>query len=345
MRRRSVLDVALAALIGIAVSPSESVAQRAAPASCPTGDTGQIQVGFEGVVRDDESDLPLPGAIVRLSYETEEGRPTPEDLTARTDEAGRYRFCGLEAFRQVKVRASYLLQRGKERTIDLDRPQDVELVVDLGNPAFLIFSIADASTGAPVEGAMVELTPIPAAAITDSLGRAAFRAIPPGGYEMTVRRIGYADRTEPIEVEEEQVAELRVELVSQAVALEPLEVKITGRDPYLLSSGFYERQQLIGKDGYFGTRKDIESYTMIGTLFRFKKELSIRFARNQFVLLNGRPISRLGYRSVRELREVKYSRIRGIEAYSCSDAPDELMLRIRADVPLGDCNLIAIWTR
>lgn len=325
--------------------PAGLAAQRAAPASCPRGDTGQIQVGFEGVVRDDESEVPLPGAIVRLTYERVDGRPTPEDVTARTDQAGRYRFCGLEAFRKVKVRASYLLRRGKERTIDLERPRDVGLVVDLGNPAFIVFTIVDGTTGAPVEGASIELTPIPVAGITDSLGRVAFRAIPPGAYELTVRRIGYADRVEPLSLGEEQSAELRVELMTQAIALEPLEVQITGRDPYLLTSGFYERQQMIGEDGYFGTWKDIESYTMIGTLFRFKRELSIRFARNQFVLLNGRPISRLGYRSIAELGEVPYSRIRGIEAYSCSDAPDEIMIQIRADIPLGDCNLIAIWTR
>jgi len=344
MNRATPLVVTAGIAMGL-TAPSTLTAQQADSVSCPEGDPSHIEVGLTGVVRDDESGLGLPGATVRLTYLAEAGRPTPGEVTVQADEVGQYNVCGLEAFRKVRVRARYLGRAGKARTIALESTQDIDLIIDLGNAAFLIFTVADASTGAPVRGATVDLTPIRTGGITDSLGRAAFRGIPPGDYQMNVRHIGYAERTDTIEVKEGQLAELRVELVAQAIALEPLEVKITGRDPYLLDNGFYERQQLIGKDGYFGTRKEIESYTMIGTLFQFKKELSIRFARKQFVLLNGRPISRLGYRSIRELREVPYSRIRGIEAYSCSDAPDEIMIQVRAEVPIGDCNLIAIWTR
>jgi len=325
--------------------PAGLAAQRAAPASCPQGDAGTVQVGFEGIVVDEETGVPLPGAIVRLRYEEAEGLETPLEQTANTDQEGRYRFCGLEAFRTVRVRASYLLRRGRERELDLERPRDLELEVDLGNPAFIVFTVADQSTGAPIEGASVELAPIPVGGITDSLGRATFRAIPPGEYDLTVRHIAFADREEHISLREEQFSELRVELQTQAIALEPLEVTVTGRDPWLLANGFYERQETIGDDGYFGTWEELRRYTMISTLFEYKRELSIRFRRRPFILLNGRPASRLGYTSPAQLREIPYSRIRGIEAYSCSDAPDELMIRIRADVPLGDCNLIAIWTR
>lgn len=341
-KRRTVCG--LAALTALCV-PGGLLAQRAGLGSCPTGDAGSVQVGFEGIVIDDESEIPLPGAIVRLVYEDEAGLPSLPDVTTTSDERGRYRFCQLEAFRRVKVRATYLLRRGKERRLELERPQDLELKVDLGDPAFIVFTIVDADDGAPVEGATVELSPIPVAGVTNQYGRATFRAIPPGDYELTVQHIAYAERTELISLEEEQLAELRVELRTQAIALAPLEVQITGRDPYLLDNGFYERKLSIGEDGYFGTYEEIQSYTMLRTLFQFKKELSIRFARNQFVLLNGRPMSRLGFTSVGELSELPYSRIRGVEAYSCSDAPDALMIRIRADVPIGDCNLIAIWTR
>ncbi|MFV1987035.1 MAG: collagen binding domain-containing protein [Gemmatimonadota bacterium] len=341
IRRGAVGWVAMAAL----VAPGSLLAQRAGLGSCPTGDAGSVQVGFEGVVIDDESEIPLPGAIVRLSYENEPGLPDLDDVTTSTDERGRYRFCQLEAFRSAKVRATYLLRRGKERRIELERPQDLELKVDLGDPAFIVFTIVDADDGTPIEGATVELSPIPVGGITNQYGRASFRAIPPGDYEMTVRHIAYAERTEAISLDEEQLAELRVELRTQAIALAPLEVQITGRDPYLLDNGFYERKLSIGDDGYFGTYEEIRSYVMLRTLFQFKRELSIRFARNQFVLLNGRPMSWLGYTSIRQLSELPYSRIRGVEAYSCSDAPDALMIRIRADVPIGDCNLIAIWTR
>ena len=338
------LAAALAVLVGAAL-PADARAQRAGLGSCPAGDGSSVQVGFEGTVIDDESEIGLPAAVVLLRYEHEDGVPDLDEVTTTTDDAGRYRFCGLQAFRRARVSATYLMRRGDEERVDLDRPQDVELKIDLGDPAFIVFTVADAGTGEPVQGATVDLSPIHVGGITNEYGRVSFRAIPPGAYELTVRHIAYAERVEPIELDEDQLAEIRIDLQIQAIALEPLEVRVTGRDPYLLTNGFYERQLSIGEDGYFGTYEEIRTYTDVRTLFRFKRELSIRFARNQFVLLNGRPANRLGFGSAGELAELPYSRIRGVEAYSCSDAPDELMIQIRADVPIGDCNLIAIWTR
>ncbi|MDX1396282.1 MAG: carboxypeptidase regulatory-like domain-containing protein [Gemmatimonadota bacterium] len=334
---------AAAAIVAGLAMPGAGHAQRATLGSCPTGDAGTVQVGFEGVVIDDESEVGLPAAVVRLRYEEADGLPDLEDVTTTTDDQGRYRFCGLEAFRRARVSATYLLRRGDEERVDLERPESVELKIDLGDPAFIVFTVADQGTGQPVEGATVDLSPIPVGGITNEHGRVAFRAIPPGDYELTVRHIGYAERVEPISLDEEQLAEMRIELQTQAIALEPIEVQVTGRDPYLLTNGFYERK--LSMEGYFGTYEEIRTYTDIRTLFRFRRELSIRYSRNRFVLLNGRPMSRLGFDTVGELSELPFSRVRGVEAYSCSDAPDELMIQIRADVPIGDCNLIAIWTR
>ncbi len=329
----------------VAIAPLEVAGQRAGTGSCPIGDGSTIQIGVEGVVIDKDSDVPLPGAQVRLDYDDQAGLPALADVTTTADETGRFRFCGLEAFRTARLRATYGFIRGDEERVDLERREDIELEVDLGDSAFIVFTVAASDTGSPVEGATVDLSPLPVGGITNEQGRVTFRTIPPGDYELTIRHIAFAERTETIELAEEQFAELRVELRPAAIAVEPLEVQITGRDPWLLDNGFYERQLALGDDGWFGTWEDIESYTMVSTLFDFKRELSIRFARNQFVILNGRPMRRLGYTSTRELREIPYRRIRGIEAYSCSDAPDEIMMQLTFDVPIGDCNLIAIWTR
>lgn len=344
---KSLLLVRPALLIALSclALPSALAGQRAAAGSCPIGDAGTVSVGFEGTVIDEESELPLPGAIVRLEYEEEEGMPALEDVVAYADESGNYRFCELAAFRKARVRATYLLRRGKERRIDLERPQDLELEVDLGKPAFIVFTIADAETGAPVEGATVELAPIPVGGVTNEYGRATFRAVPPGDYDMTIRHIAYGERTDPISLEQEQFAEMRIAVEPQAIALEPLAVEITGRDPWLLDNGFYERELELGEDGWFGEWQDIRTYERAQNLFRFNRALSIRFARRQFVLINGRPWSRLGYTSFRELEEFPFRRIRGVEAYSCSDAPDEIMIQVGTEMPIGDCNVIAIWTR
>ncbi|MCG8467646.1 MAG: carboxypeptidase-like regulatory domain-containing protein [Gemmatimonadetes bacterium] len=311
---------------------------------CEHVGNSELELGIEGVVRDKDSEVPLPGASVLIRYEAKEGLPTPEEVLVQADESGRYQACGLEAFREVRIRATYSVRRGDERKLELEGPRFVDLEVDMGDAAFLVFSVVAADDGRPVEGARIDLSPLPLGGVTDSLGRLAFRAVPPGTYDLGVRHIAYADREEELSIVSEQTAEFRIELVTQAIAVAPLDVQITGRDPYLLTSGFYERREAI-EDSYFATHPEIEPYRMFRTLFRFKRELAVRFRRNRVVLINGRPASRLGFDDVGSLNEIDFERVRGIEAYLCSDAPRELQRWLPLGIPLTNCNLIAIWTR
>lgn len=310
---------------------------------CERMGTSDLEVGIEGIIRDKESGVPLPHASVLIRYRSERGRPTPDMVTVEADEEGQYQACGLAAFHDVRVRATYSSVRGKEREVTLERSQFVDLEVDLGKSAFLVFSIVEAANGEPVEGAQITWSPIALSGVTDSLGRISFRAIPPGTYGLTVNHIAYAPREEEISVLNEETAEYRVELITDAIALAPLQVRITGRDPYLLTSGFYERRATI-EDGYFGTYPEIKRYQMFRTLFQFKRELTIRFGRNRVVLLNGRPARRLGYYNIRSLNEIEFERVRGIEAYPCDEAPADIARYLPMGISLVDCNLISIWT-
>jgi len=295
-------------------------------------------------VSDAATGVRLPRAVVVLRYVEEPGRATPGGLTVQADEDGHYLICSLEAFHTVTLQAGYRRTPGDTRTIALDRSREVDLTVELGDPAFMLFRVTDATDGRPIEGASVQLAPTGLSAFTDSLGRGAFRRVPPGEYEVTFRRIGYSDRVEPLTVENDQLAELAVEMVPAAIALEPLEVRVTGRDPYLVTSGFYDRQLVIGDDGYFGTWEEIAPYRMITSLFEFQTDLTIRFHDDRVVLLNGRPLDRL-YQDLDELREIPFNRVRGVEAYACADAPASMLKWVPVEQGLGECNLIAIWTR
>ncbi len=302
----------------------------------------ELEVGIEGIIRDEESRVPLPGATVLIRYESERGRATPEDVRVEADERGRYQACGLEAFREVRVRPGYRSWRGKERKVDLDRSRFVDLEVDLGDAAFVVFSVVSAQDRSPVAGAQIDFSPLPISGVTDSLGRVSFRSMPPLTHGMRVAHIGYTPFETEINVLSDQNAEFRVELHSRAIALAPIEVRVTGRDAFLLTSGFYERRESI-EDGYFATYPEIDEFIHLGQLFQFKRELSIRYRRNQLILLNGRPASRLGF-TPRNLHQLKYSTVRGIEAYRCSEAPSEIMNRVPDAMLLTDCNLVAIWT-
>lgn len=320
-----------------------SAQQEPAPApDCPVTDPSGVTVQLQGVVRDDKTDAPLPGAAVRLRYET----PGLEARTTDSDGEGRYRLCNLVAFEEARLEASYRGRSGRAREVRLERNESVDLEVRLGDPAYLVFTVASGETGAPVPGATVELSPIRFAGITDSLGRTGFRAIPPDAYLLRVRHIAFSPREEEIEIESDQLDEIRVELAPRAIALEPLLVEITGRDAYLLDMGFYDRMATI-EDGYFATHEEIRPYRMFRTLFQFKRELAIRYRSNRFVLIDGRPAQWRGYDSERELNELSFTRVRGVETYPCVEAPPSLWNRIPASAlpDTTDCHVLVIWTR
>ncbi len=337
------LSVGLAIGLLTGLPRAGSAQEEAGPApDCPVTDPSEVTVWLQGVVKDDKTDAPLPGAEVRLRYES--GGLEPRSTSA--DGEGRYQLCELVAFEEVRLEATYRGRSGRDREVQLERNQSVDLEVRLGDPAYLVFTVASAETGAPVPGATVELAPIRFAGITDSLGRTGFRAIPPDAYLLRIRHMAYSPREEAIEIESDQLDEIRVELAPRAIAVEPLLVEITGRDAYLLDMGFYDRMATI-EDGYFATNEEIRPYRMFRTLFQFKRELAIRYRSNRFVLIDGRPARWRGYDSEGELNELSFTRVRGIEVYPCVEAPPSLWNRIPASAlpDTTDCHVLVIWTR
>ena len=336
-------------LVAAATVPGQARAQEAEEEedrtirSCEQLGNAALEVGIDGIVRDEESQVPLPGAIVVIRYEDERGMATPEDVRVVTDDNGRYQACGLVAFREARVRALYRSQRGGERRVNLDRARFVELEVDLGDAAFLVFSVVAADDLQPVVGAELDFSPLRISGVTDSLGRVSFRTVPPGTYSLHVEHIAFASVDTEINVLTDQTAEYRVQLNTRAIALAPIEVRVTGRDPYLVTSGFYDRRDGI-EDGYFATYAEIDNYIHLGQVFRFKRELSVKYRRKQLILLNGRLANRLGL-NAGNVGELPFNMVRGIEAFRCSEAPPHLLHRVPIGMKMGDCNLIAIWTR
>ena len=336
----------LLALTSVALAPYPAAGQEEEEErvlrTCRQLGQAELEIGIEGIVRDDESQVPLPGATVVIRYDAERGLPTPDDVQVEADGRGRYQACGLEAFREIRVRPNYRSRRGKERKVELERPKFVDLEVDMGEAAFVVLSVVDAADGRPVAGAQIDFSPLPVAGVTDSLGRVAFRSIPPLTYGLRVAHIGYAPLETKINILTDQSAEFRVELNTRAITLVPIEVRVTGRDPFLLTSGFYERRQSID-EGYFATYPEMDQFIHLGQVFQFKRELSIRYRRNQLILLNGKPASQLGYYRG-NLGEIPLDRVRGVEAYRCIEAPPEILNRVPIRMKMRDCNLVAIWT-
>lgn len=69
------------------------------------------------------------------------------------------------------------------------------LVVMQGEAPSIAGVIRDGESGAPLPGAVVTLTDLGTAVVSDDSGRYVLRAVPPGPQHVSVRRLGYAPRT------------------------------------------------------------------------------------------------------------------------------------------------------
>ena len=105
-------------------------------------------------------------------------------------------------------------------------------------------TVADGTTGQPIEGAMVRLADF-AGSVRETLsgpaGAFVFDAVSPGEYVIGVRRIGYEGLSTRLEVGSEGLAALNLRLTPAAIPLEPLNVDVEGRPPRLAETGFYDR--------------------------------------------------------------------------------------------------------
>ena len=124
------------------------------------------------------------------------------------------------------------------------RPGDFSLMLrkaeysDLGIPARLLVKVVDAAGGTPVEGATVSLVD-GRMAPTNTDGRVEFSGLYSDLTQVTVDRIGYATRTEPVALHPDRTTAVEVALTVEAVALRPIKVEVRSR--FLEARGYYRR--------------------------------------------------------------------------------------------------------
>lgn len=299
----------------------------------PCSQDERTGIVLEGSVVDRATGSPLPGATVRV-------QAGPDEMTSlgavSTEASGSFAACGSAGVNTVHLVATY---GGRENDPRPVTPPEtgVRLAVDLGRPAFLLLSVVEEETGSPVVGASIELSPIRLAGVSDSSGRLALPRVPPFRYEVRVRHVAYEPLDDTLRVRAGGRAELRVPLSTRVHALAPLRVTVTGRDPFLVRRGFYDRRNRL-EDGYFAVGEEVRPYRLLSTLFDFKRELIIRFRGPKVVLVDGRPMRTRGYL---RLDEIPMHRVRGVEAFRCAQAPQEYLRY----VPSLDCSMILLWTR
>ena len=102
-------------------------------------------------------------------------------------------------------------------------------IIALQHPATLFGRITDAATGAPLEGARIELDGGERAVSTDASGAFRFRALEPGRYTLRVTRLGYRTLTTTVELANGRTT--RLDLALDAEALPIAAIDVVAADP------------------------------------------------------------------------------------------------------------------
>lgn len=265
-----ILAMVFSALVGIAaVAPETATAQE------------RDIVRITARVLDADTRAELEGAVIALS-----------------GVANRY-VTGLDgrvSFEAAVGEYTLTIRKGGYSTVEggfsVFRPGDFSLLLrkaeydDLRTPARLLVRVVDAVAGTPVEGAAVSLVD-GRMAPTNPDGRVEFTGLASELTQVTVDRIGYATRTEPVTLHPDRTTAVEVALTVEAVALRPIKVEVRSR--FLESHGYYRRldQGVVMR---MLTRQTIEERgsPLISDAFARVPGLRIERPTNQRALLRAR---------------------------------------------------------
>lgn len=120
--------------------------------------------------------------------------------------------------------------------------------------ARVVGQVVDASSGAPVEGAVVELQERSSSALTDSSGRFVFDGVPEGAYSLRVDRLGYRVAIQPIAVAD---ADIRVTVSLETAVLALSEIVVSPGRFGVMGEAAVRQQQTL-------TREDLETVPQVG---------------------------------------------------------------------------------
>ena len=139
-------------------------------------------------------------------------------------------------------KAGYVTLQGGFKVL---RPGDFSLMMRKGAagdllvaPARLLVKVLDSERGEPIEGALVSIMD-GRQTFTDVDGRAEFHGLQSELAHVTVERLGYASRVEPVTLHPDRTTAVELAMTIEAIALRPLKVEVRSR--FLESHGYYRR--------------------------------------------------------------------------------------------------------
>ncbi|NOT08075.1 MAG: hypothetical protein HOP28_07710 [Gemmatimonadales bacterium] len=203
-----------------------------------------------GVLRDSASGEPVSGARVLAYWAPSEADSgvSARGLEVESDADGGFLVCGLPVNRTYSLVATLPGRGGslEGRRSVADSVVDADLLLKpTGNTetfARLVGQVTDATTGARLALAEVELLLSGLRATTNSSGEFRMERLPAGAANVAIRRVGYRPRVLPVVLSEGKTTTLSGALTSAPVLLPDVNVRADA--PRLARHGFMERVRL-----------------------------------------------------------------------------------------------------
>lgn len=230
-------------------------------------------------------------------------------------------------------------------------------VRDLGDQRLpgVVGVVMDRETRRPIEGVAVTFTPrraddslgVPDRTLTDAEGRFVLPGLADGRYAVALDAFGYRPVEDTVAFRSELGLRVEVEMVPEAVELDPLLVVTEARSRHLQANGFYERRRRgIGR---FVTRDEMSARLLTRASDVFRTMPGIRmsyaghFGEDGVVLMRGGCVADVFVDGVPTVSPFPVDALLGsgdldaVEVYH----PSELPARFRAT----DCGAVLFWTR
>jgi CarboxypepD_reg-like domain/Carboxypeptidase regulatory-like domain/TonB-dependent Receptor Plug Domain len=206
-----------------------------------------------GVVRDEQTEVPLPGVRVTLEWSSPEGGL--RFVQGLTDPDGIYALCDPPQRGSPRVRAEAMGLVGE--AVSLGRSERSVLRADLVLPLTdstglsegqVLGRVFDSETGRPLETVEVQIAGAGLWTLSDENGLFRFDAVPAGLHVLKVDRVGYAHRETVLRVIGRAGHQVEVALSEEAIELEPITVEVRSRRWYSDMAGLQNRMTLgIGR--------------------------------------------------------------------------------------------------
>ena len=226
-------------------------------AAVPAGAQERLPAGnrvtISGTVVDAISRRPIEGVVVQINY---------MGYVIETNIAGRFTLLNIPVG-NYQLSLSHPAYHPTVGDFAIMRSGEFETAMDPvvhGEDELMtgiVGVVSDEQGGGPVNGASVRLRAGEQGTRTDARGRFALDELTPGLNIVEFTQLGYATRTETIEVIPGRVTNVRLSLSADPVQLDPIEVTVERREIALQDAGYYNR--LDEGFGEFIDRAEIES--------------------------------------------------------------------------------------